>query len=161
MGSSPTRSRRTSAARRGRGVSDHAGLVCPTGGGSTAWRVEGSVQGAYCARCDEYAVVTTYWSPDELDPTTYAVRVRGADRADPGHLRALARATGANWREVRARLDAEPSPEVIRARAPQARRVRAALGAAGVRVEVVPPLPARDADPGGDDEGGRGTAGPR
>lgn len=111
---------------------------CAACGGEVEFRREGSVQGFYCKSCD-WAVVTTYIAPIELDETKYQVRVLGANYRDNRQVRAISAITGLNFIKTRELLKQE-RPVVYEGEAPMVLRARETLVAAGLHFEISPPF---------------------
>lgn len=100
------------------------------------FRREGSVQGYYCKTCD-WAVVTTYIPPEQLDETKYQVRVLSGDLHNENHVRAVATVSGRNFIQARQLLQ-QQTPIVFEGLAVDVLKAREALNTAGVRYEIEP-----------------------
>ena len=112
---------------------------CAECGGELEARQEGSVQGLYCKNCG-WQVVTTYIPPIELDKTDYEVRVTGGDFHNEAHVKAVAEVSGRNFLGARKLLQ-ESEPRVFKGKATEVVRAEAVLTAAGVGVQILPPIP--------------------
>lgn len=95
----------------------------------------GRTQGLQCVQCGA-SMVTTHFSPMEMDETQYEVHCRG-DYRDQAHVRAVAVATGGNLLEARTLLQ-QDLPLVMVGQAQEVLKVRKNLLAAGVTCEIRP-----------------------
>ena len=111
---------------------------CEACGGEVEFRREESVQGYYCKRCD-WAVVTTYIPPIELDETKYQVRITGANYQDEKQVKVVSSASGLNFLQSRKLLQQE-NPVVFEGVASKVLKVRDALVGAGLHCNISPPF---------------------
>jgi hypothetical protein len=111
---------------------------CEACGGEVEFRREGSVQGYYCKHCD-WAVVTTYISPIELDETKYQVRVGDANYQDEKQVKAVSFVSGLNFLQA-GQLLQQKDPIVFEGEAPKVLKARDALVAVGLHCDKSPPF---------------------
>lgn len=107
------------------------------GAGLVAFKA-GRTQGLQCVECGA-SVVTTHFSPMEMDETQYEVHCRG-DYRDQVHVRAVAAASGGNFLEARTLLQ-KGLPLVMVGRAQEVLKVRKSLLAVGMACEIRPEFP--------------------
>ena len=111
---------------------------CESCGGELEFRREGSVQGLYCKNCD-WALVTTYIAPIELDETKYKIRIAGANYTDEKQVKAVSTVSCLNFIQTRKLLQQE-NPIVFEGVAPNVMKARDALIAAGLYCDISPPF---------------------
>ena len=117
---------------------------CETCGLELEFRREGSVQGGFCTRCG-WRFVTTYLPAIHSDPALYQVHACGGDHRNASHISAVSGMIGDNFLVARKLLQ-QHEPVVFKGRAPDVRRVRDVLAAAGLGCRIEPPFPHSDSE---------------
>ena len=114
-------------------------MECERCGAEAEYRIKGSTQGWYCPRCD-WAVVTTYFPPIELDQTIYQVHVATdqTGRVPVERLRVVARLTGLNYIQARDLMTSQPEILVYEGEAPETLEAARLLERAGLRYRISP-----------------------
>lgn len=98
----------------------------------------GHTQGVQCVQCGA-SVVTSHFSPMEMDETQYEVRCRGDYRVQ-AHVRAVAAATGGNFLAARTLLQQDFVLLMV-GQAEAVSKVRNNLQAVGMACEIRPEFP--------------------
>jgi hypothetical protein len=118
------------------------GERCAKCGRETEPRREGSVQGLFCSQCG-WSLVTTCIPAIQLDETDYEVRACDGDYRNERHIRAVSAVSGRNFLDAR-KLLRQHEPVVFKGKAPDVRRARDVLVAAGLSYQILPPFPHAD-----------------
>jgi len=109
---------------------------CPECGASAKEIKEGRAVGMRCTNCD-WSVVTSYFSPIELDTTVYAVRIASGNPHDQQQVKLIAQLAGCNFLQAR-KLMQEKLSVIFQGKAPQVLAAKKSLIDANFVVAIEP-----------------------